>query len=125
MYSNNYDTSYDPSIPVVQLGLGLERGRSLATIPALVDSGADATIIPVHFLKQIGALPNGDQWLRTGMGDRYAVRMYPLFLQIGVYTIYANVIGDVIGEEAAIGRDVLNHFIVTLDAPALAVQFLR
>ena len=56
MLSYHYDNSYDPAMPVMTIGLspsGEDVPRQELT--ALIDSGADGTILPIHMLKAAGA----------------------------------------------------------------------
>ena len=122
MYIHDYDPAYYPAIPVVMLGIGLIRNDIPLTIVGLVDSGADATMIPVSYLQELGALPDEEKWLKSVTGERVMVELYPVFLQIGDYGLYTSVIGDETGNEVIVGRDVLNQFIVTLNGLASVVE---
>lgn len=122
MYIHDYDFTYNPSAPVVELGIGLKRGETLLSIVALVDSGADATLIPATYLRQIGAIPSDEKWLQSVVGERQIVELYPVALQIGNFAMYTSVVGDEYGSEAMIGRNVLNHYRVILDGPATVVE---
>lgn len=125
MYFHDYDTSYDPSIPVVEIAISVTRGTTTATLLALVDSGADATVIPIRFLDQIGATPVRRAWLRSATGERHSIQLYEVYLQIGTYGQYCVVVGDTFSDEAAVGRDILNRYIVKLDGPAITVEFMQ
>ena len=83
MYRHDYDTSYIPSIPIVELKIATSRDASTVLVQALVDSGADATVIPLEILQQIGALPVREKWLRSATGERYLVDLYQVYLQFG------------------------------------------
>lgn len=48
MYSHDYAFIYTPAMPAVELSIGVTRGRILATLPVIVDSGADATLVPLR-----------------------------------------------------------------------------
>lgn len=45
MYFHDYDTSYDPAIPVVEVAVSVLREQAGISLVALLDSGADATSI--------------------------------------------------------------------------------
>lgn len=56
IYTYSYDTAYyGPAIPVVDITSSLpdDAGRKVI-LRALVDSGADGTVIPVRYLRQLG-----------------------------------------------------------------------
>jgi hypothetical protein len=93
------------------------------TLTALVDSGADATIIPQRYLRQIRARRGRTAWMRGTTGARKQVMLYPIALQLGSYKqTHLEVVADDEYDEIIIGRNVLNHLTVTLDGPANSVQ---
>jgi|694.fasta_scaffold53786_2 hypothetical protein len=122
MYFHDYASSYDPAFPVVEVAVSVLREQASISLVALIDSGADATSIPLHALRQIGALPAESRWLRGVTGERHRVELYEVYLQIGVYGQYLLVVGDTFSDEAIVGRDILNHYVVTLDGPASVVE---
>ena len=52
-YSHEYDSiGYDPAAPVLDLGVAATgQGEPSVVIPALIDSGADATLLPIDVLQ--------------------------------------------------------------------------
>ena len=54
-YHFDYDRTYNPPAPVISARLRSERGGVSAPLPAFVDSGADATMVPIAILEQIRA----------------------------------------------------------------------
>ena len=122
VYNYPYDSSYNPAMPFVELSVGRLRGQIELTLPALVDSGADATIIPIRYLQRIRVRQSEKKWMRGMAGGRYRVTLYPLFLQIGSQTMYVPVVGDELYDEVIVGRDVLNQMVVTLNGLANMVE---
>lgn len=56
------------------------------------------------------------------MGDRHEVNLYKVSVQIGTHRpVYIDAIAAE-QEEIILGRDVLNEFVVTLNAPAYTVE---
>ena len=43
VYSYNYDSDYHPSMPMIELSLGLPLSETAIEVRAIVDSGADST----------------------------------------------------------------------------------
>ncbi len=125
MYFHDYDTSYVPSMPVVELTISTSRNAPSTELSALIDSGADTTVIPLRYLNEIGALPMDDGWLRSATGERHKVQLYEVYLRIGEFGHYLLVVADVFSDEAAIGRDILNHYVVTLDGIGSEVTISR
>lgn len=75
LYTYNYDSAYIPSMPVIELLIGRAQVTPVLQITAIVDSGADATMIPVSYLKQIGARKGKQAFVRCSwLKDRYHPR---------------------------------------------------
>ncbi|MFN8493180.1 MAG: retroviral-like aspartic protease family protein [Caldilineaceae bacterium] len=123
IYSYDYDSSYNPSAPVVEISIGPPLASPTLTLTALIDSGADTVIIPVYYLKQIGAYREQKAWIRNVAGSRALVDLYSISLRIGPFS-FADllVVGGPQRDEIILGRDALNHFIVTLNGLANVVE---
>ncbi len=102
MYSHDYTTDYEPAMPLIEIGIGLERGPSVITLSAIVDSGADATMVPLRYLDRIGAIPSTEKWLRGITEGRYRVELYTIFVQIGSYGMYVAAVGDQLNNEVIV-----------------------
>jgi len=95
-------------------------------LTAVIDTGADATIIPVRYLQQIGARRAIEAGLRSQWGERRTVFLYLVDLQISEITLPGiYVVGDELGAEAVLGRNVLNRLQILLDGPAQWMQLLN
>ena len=120
-----YDVSYDPPAPACDVVLVSPMTERRVTLTAIVDTGADGTIVPVCHLQKIGARRAFEAGLRSQWGERRTVFLYLVDLQIadsmlpGVY-----VVGDDLGDEVILGRDVLNRLRLLLDGPAAMVNLL-
>ena len=105
-----------PSAPVIKMSV---QARSSVEVIALVDSGADATIIPMNLLRKIGATYVKAQQMRGIIGRSQEVDLYLVTIQISVHRLPGiRVIAANPGTEVILGRDVLNHLIVTLNGLA-------
>jgi len=122
MYFHDYDSKFYPAMPVVEILIRRRTDQPPLTLTAIVDSGADASMIPIHHLRSLKARKSRIRWLTSPVGTRIEVPIYALLIQIGsLRPIYSEVVGTQ-GEEIIIGRDILNQFVVTLDAPGLVVR---
>ncbi|GJM40503.1 MAG: hypothetical protein DHS20C20_07850 [Ardenticatenaceae bacterium] len=115
-----YDRRFLPPAPVVTLTVdGYSNDVQPTTIQAMVDSGADGTMLPTAVLTQIEASYVDSVRMSGVTGaverrDRYRVR-----LQIGDIVIKGiDAIAVESENEGLIGRDVLNQLIVTLNGLA-------
>lgn len=123
VYTYAYDAAYDPAMPVVDIQIGRAMAETSLALTALVDSGADATMIPTHYLRQIHARRSRKKWMRGTTGERMLVDLYPISIQLGpLAQTHLEAVGDTQNEEVIVGRDVLNHLSVNLNGPASAVE---
>jgi hypothetical protein len=117
-----YDENcYDPPAPVANAGLRHpDREEGIADLPMLIDSGADATLLPRTAVASLGIVGTGERYQLVAfdgtiseseavradlivMGKRFRGRFLLIDAEVGV-----------------IGRDVLNHVRLLLDGPALS-----
>ncbi|MFN0073114.1 MAG: retropepsin-like aspartic protease [Chloroflexota bacterium] len=92
-------------------------------IVALVDTGADATIIPYHHLSMLGLQVDGRTYLRAFGGARRAVDLYFVDIEIAGLRLPAlEIVGGDMSDECIVGRDVLNRLYVVLDGPRLTIE---
>lgn len=90
---------------------------------ALVDSGADATILPLAVLQNAQVDQVGRARMRWGSHQSRLYDVYLATIVIGPYSIYGvRVLADATGNEAILGRDVLNQMVVTLNGLAHIVE---
>ncbi|VAW43364.1 hypothetical protein MNBD_CHLOROFLEXI01-3745 [hydrothermal vent metagenome] len=125
VYSSDYESEkYYPAAPVIKIGVAKSGQKERSTqIAALIDSGADATMLPVDLLQVVNARYSMTRQMR-GVGDRpIAVEMYLVTLFIGEFAFPGiEVIAAAENSEALVGRDVLNQMVVTLNGLANVVE---
>jgi predicted aspartyl protease len=118
--SQPYLAAYTPPIPALEIALRLPEGRRLEPVTALVDTGADATIVPIRFIQQLGIRSVETAFVRTPWDERRPVEIYILDIQTeGITLPGVDVVGDEVGHELILGRNVLNKLILLLNGPAL------
>ncbi len=110
---------YDPPAPVVDIIVKPRPASSRQVgenVRALLDSGADATMLPESLLARIGAIRIDRRRSRGVYGQARMGSVYLVDIQIGRLVLPSiRAIGLSDNDEPLIGRDVLNHLIVTLD----------
>ena len=119
-----YDSSYDPPAPVLPIRIGVpNRSEPTEQHSAFVDSGADATAIPIEILWAIGARVVGQGRLigTTGVSVEVEVFRVVIYMPTGV-TYGIRAIGSKESGEIILGRDVLNQWRITLDGPGEIVE---
>ncbi len=116
-----YDNSgYTPAAPVARVILRHpESGESIADIPMLIDSSADATLLPRSSVAILGIPGTGERYqLEAFDGTVHAteaVHAVVLFLNKSFRGRFLQVESEV----GVIGRNVLNCVRLLLDGPAL------
>ncbi len=114
------DSRFAPPAPVARVGLRHpDREESIGDLPMLIDSGADATLLPKSAVASLGIVGTGEryQWVAFDgttseseaaradlifMGRRFRGRFLLIDAGVGV-----------------VGHNVLNHVRLLLDGPAL------
>ena len=110
-------------MPVIAITVDGYAGLPSQPASALVDSGADGTMIPIDLLEVIGALYEDTVNMRGVLGDSEPVDRYTVGIQIGPLTVRGiHAVAIPAGEGSVIGRDVLNFLAVTLNGPAHTTQ---
>lgn len=125
IYSHDYSrTGFTPSAPIIEVSLKRPGSPTIShPFIALLDSGADGTLIPRSIIRSIGAKHRGNRRLTGVLEGQKIVEVYLVTVMIGTMAIpgiEAAVIED--GETPIIGRDVLNQLIVTLNGLAGVVE---
>jgi len=123
IFTYDYNSEYHPSMPMVELSIGLPSANTTLRLGGIVDSGADATIIPVRYLLELGARRSRKAFMRGITGSGTFVDLYPVAMQLGpLRQEFMEVVGVIDIDEAIVGRDILNYLSVTLNGPAAAVE---
>jgi len=123
VYTYDYDTTFQPPMPIVELKVGPALQETTLELAALVDSGADATMVPLRYLRQLQARRSRKAWMRGTTGERVLIDLYHVSIQLGPYRqSLLEVVGVDNEDEVIVGRDILNHLTVTLDGPAYVTE---
>jgi hypothetical protein len=114
------DDHFAPAAPVARVGLRHpESGVSIADVPMLIDSGADATLLPRSALASLGITGTGERYQLVAFdgttNESEAVRAVLVFLNKTFRGRFLQVESEV----GVIGRNVLNRVRLLLDGPAL------
>ncbi len=120
----DYDVAYPgPAFPTVEIAITSENNQQIEGLTALIDTGADGTLIPLALLDIIQARRVDTRFARNVDGTRYVVRLYSVSIAIGPYTMYGiDAAANENTAEIILGRDVLNHLLVKLDGIAQVTE---
>lgn len=121
----SYNNQYMPPAPTVEIWLARPRGAlEIGPLPALLDTGADASLIPLAYLDRLRLKPIRQKSLRSQWGERRSVGIYRIEMRIGdsLHLPWVEVVGDELGDEALLGRNVLNQLRILLNGPGQSVE---
>ena len=117
IHTQEYDRwSFDPPMPVLDIGLSRPGTQSFsASVAAVIDTGADGSLIPIDLLERIDA-PHIDQAYLQGItGDRQPVDLYLVTIQVAAVTVHGvRAVALPSGAPTILGRDVLNQLHIAL-----------
>lgn len=92
-------------------------------IPALVDTGADCTLVPLAAARALRLPQVGFLWIEgIGAPARHS-RVHAARVEFAGLRFLARVVA--FGTEAILGRDLLNRTVTRLDGPALRLSLTR
>lgn len=119
-----FDETKSPAMPVMDVKvIDPSSGMSVGPLSALVDTGADGTLVPKQLLEDIGAIPIGRGKLRWLWDESRQVQIYLVRLEIGSHVLRGvHVAGITNSKEFILGRNVLNHLVFTVDGPAGVIE---
>ena len=122
-----YETGFAwpfPALPVVIHEI--EGGAATESLPALVDTGADATLVPAEHLRAIQAGAVYTARVRSHWGEWHPAVVYLVDLDVrGQRLPGVEVVADEAGDRVLLGRNVLNKLILLLDGPARQTDVLK
>jgi predicted aspartyl protease len=112
-------------ICTLYLGVGGQEPR-LGPLDAVIDTGADITVVPLLYLRQLGVKAVSQGTARALWGDRRVVQLYTVSLRLDRLHLRAlQVMADVQGDEIILGREVLNRLHLVLDGPAAVTEIVE
>lgn len=121
-----YLDTYYPPAPTLEVMLGYpEESLRLGPFMAMIDTGADGTLVPQIWIDELGAPFVDDIRIRSHWGEWRNVQIFTVDLGIGPLRLPAiEVVGDETGNEMVIGRNVLNKLRLLLDGPKTQLELL-
>jgi predicted aspartyl protease len=121
----SYDSKFNPPAPVLLIQVSSPSGLSPVTIPALVDSGADITVIPRLVAQDLNLQPVYVTYSK-GFGGVLAENTV-LSALVSIEREEPEIIGVLTWDEdyVLLGRDIINHWKALLDGPGLVLTVSR
>ncbi|MBM3134600.1 MAG: hypothetical protein FJZ89_04790 [Chloroflexi bacterium] len=114
-----YDTSIEPPAAYLTVQMtNLDTGASIR-LPAKLDSGAAMSVLPQTAIADLALEPVGDI-LASGYDHKTALLpTYSVTFEVEDYTLQDVEVTASPRRDVLLGRDVLNHFILTLNGKDL------
>ena len=125
--SYSHRTSYHPPIPALEVGLqSPDSDQSLAPLWAVLDTGADITMVSLALLEQIEAPELDEVRIRSYWGEYQTVTTYLVSIRFGAEILPGvEVVGDQHSrQEILLGRNVLNKLLLLIDGPQQTTDVL-
>jgi predicted aspartyl protease len=114
-----YLDSFFPPMPALVIRFGYpDEALITEPVPAIIDTGADGSLVPQVLLDQIGAPIVDSKRIRSHWGEWRQVLVFAVDIGIEDFRLAAvEVVGDDQGSEVILGRNVLNRLRLLLDGP--------
>ncbi|MEX2317402.1 MAG: retropepsin-like aspartic protease [Pirellulales bacterium] len=115
-----YDASqYDPPAPVASVTLrNSATGAAADNIELLLDTGADATLLPRAAVARLGVEPLPDlQYELMGFDGSRSLASVAIMDMVFLGRTYRGRYLLIDADHGILGRDVINHLILLLDGP--------
>jgi predicted aspartyl protease len=121
-----YSQTYVPPAAVIEIRLAAPgAARLTGPLLALIDTGADASLVPKSILLALGAPALFEAHLRSPWGELHAVVVYLADVLVGSDRLPAvELAADEADGELVLGRNVLNKLPLFLDGPQQTTQLL-
>ena len=120
-----YSHAYYPPMPVLDVSLSCPAEDDWrGSVVAVVDTGADFTVVPLSLLNSLRAPMVRPAVLSSVWQERRPIYIYEVDLRIGQQVLPAvDVAGDPFSNEMLLGRNVLSRLDIRLEGPALRSHF--
>lgn len=126
-----YDNEFPPA-PVLPVKLSAPREPAREERwPALVDTGADFTLVPLSWLLRVDAPEARWVYLRGLWGEQRQVTLYLVDLHLDIGVLAGVEVAGIEDEETpedqeiVLGRNILNQLVLLLDGPQKQTDVLN
>jgi len=110
-----YSAAFRPPAPVLALRIGVPGREPTLALVALVDTGADLSVMPRSVVAALGLPQVSTTRIQGVTGVAESTPVHAATLEVAGTTALGEVVAW--GDEAIVGRDVLSRFVLELDGP--------
>lgn len=120
-----YSTDFDPPAPIVSFTVycPVDHGRA-TRIQGELDSGAEISVVPQEVVDKLRLIPRRVMITEGYEGTQSQWATYMVDLEIEGQPVNDVEVIALPRRDGILGRDVLNHFIVTLNGKALTFEVI-
>ena len=119
-----YDTEVVPPAPIVKTQVINPLTRETSHLPGKLDTGAAMTVIPRELVTALHLEQMGDVLCQGYDGVETLRPLYYVALEVAGYHFPIVEVTASPRQDVLLGRDVLNHFILTLNGKDLTFELL-
>lgn len=118
-----YSPGYEPAAPVLPIRVSAPAGGAGVGLVALVDTGADLSVIPKSAAEALALPVVSTTRVQGVIGIAQSTRVFAAAIEVAGTTHLVELVG--LGDEAILGRDLMNFFVLKLDGPRGLLEISR
>ncbi len=118
----HYDSRVQPPAAYTEIYIVNPANGNAITYPAKLDTGATLTVLPRHAVAELGLVADGQVSVRGYDHVQVERPAYFVHLQVEGYSFSEVKVTASPRADVLLGRDVLNHFVVTFDGKNRSVE---
>ena len=122
---HRYNEDLEPPAPYCDVLVSNPNLSRQVNLPALLDTGCDISIIPLDSANELELEVKGTGALEGVTGDVADLPTFEVYLSVNQSTREKLEVMGWHEDFAILGRDVLNHYRITLDGPNLTLTITR
>ena len=116
-----YNEDFVPPAPYCEILVSDVDNINQTGLGALIDTGADITAIPLNVARRLGLRHRGIVFVEGSTGERVPRHTFGANVSIDGVLWFALRVMAWNEDSVLLGRDVLNHYHITLDGPNLTL----
>ncbi len=112
-----YNPSFQPPAPMLRVGISAPQGQGVIQLQALIDTGSDISILPESVIEGLGIIRAGTVELEGYDGETTEATAFIVRVSLLTGRQWSVAVVAWSQSHGLIGRNLLNHWRLTLDGP--------